>query len=298
MSRGTLMSLLHRLGDSREVWQARKELTSIGRGVVPELLAIRRDGPGGLRRPALHALAVLGAGDELTAGDRAALERLVRIKLLDDRPFDELWPTAWLAVPAATYEGIFPALGLHDRIPATIAMGMSAMEHYRAELPGPGDEALTAYRVFITPEFSGWRMVFGRPVQDCLPPGGGDLRLLKRVSEHCGQAHYYEHDGYDDAHFWAIAEDGRVIRSHGTYLEPAWTGEPLPWEEPQTNDPLWEPGMYEPNASCAWNANEVAHQVTVDPERIDEDTPMNGHGWLAVTVPGAGHGMFPGALSI
>ncbi|MFJ9850839.1 hypothetical protein [Streptomyces sp. NPDC101150] len=124
-------------------------------------------------------------------------------------------------------------------------------------------------------------------MHDCLPPGGSEHRLLERVSEHCGQAHHYEHDGYDDAHFWAIAENGRVIRSYGTYCEPAWTGEPLPWEEPQTDDPLREPGKYEPNASCESNANEVAAQLTVDPERIGEDTPMNGHGWLAVTVQGA-----------
>ncbi|MFG2621878.1 hypothetical protein ACGFXC_30095 [Streptomyces sp. NPDC048507] len=82
--------------------------------------------------------------------------------------------------------------------------------------------------------------------------------LLERLGEHCQEAHCYEHDGYDDAHGWAIAEGGRVIRSYGTYREPQGTGEPLPWEEPQTEDPLWEPGVYAPNASCECNANGVA----------------------------------------
>ncbi|MFG3257141.1 hypothetical protein [Streptomyces sp. NPDC048172] len=293
MSDGRLMPLLPALGDRRDAGRAEKELTARGRAAVPELLALRREGPGRLRRHALHALAVLGACDELTDRDRSALERLVRIKLLDDRPSDTHWPFTWVAVPAAAYEGVFPALGLHDRIPATMAMGMSGIRHDRAELPGPGDEGLTAYRAFVTPEFSGWRLVFGRPVWRSDQNG-----LLERLSEHCREAHYYEHDGYDDAHSWAIAERGRLIRSHGTYREPQWTGEPLPWEEPQTEDPLWEPGMYEHNASCEWNANGVAQRVTVDPEEIDEETPMTGHGWLAVTEPGVGHGPFPGALTI
>ncbi|TVL91098.1 hypothetical protein [Streptomyces sp. SAJ15] len=288
-----LTALLPRLGDRQDVWRAERELTAIGRAAVPELLAIRREGPGHLRRHALHALALLGAGDELSVRDQAALRRLVDVKLLADRPLDEHCPFIWMAVPAATYEGVFTALDLHDRVPATMAMGMSGVEHAEVTLAGPDGAEVTAYRAFVTPEFSGWRMVFGPPVWGCTDNG-----LLARVSEHCGQAHYYARDSYDDAHAWAIAEEGRVIRSHSTYDEPRWTHEPLPWEEPQTADPLWEPGMYEPNASCEWNANEVADRVTVDPERITEDTPMAGHGWLAVTVPGIGHGPFPGALSI
>lgn len=38
--------------------------------------------------------------------------------------------------------------------------------------------------------------------------------------------------------------------------------------------------------------------MSVDPETIDESTPMRGHGWLAVTAPGVGNGPFRGALEI
>ncbi|MEU3778362.1 hypothetical protein AB0F11_35195 [Streptomyces sp. NPDC032472] len=171
---------------------------------------------------------------------------------------------------------------------------MSAVQHDTAVTTGPDGEERTVHRAFVTPEFAGWRMVFGGPVSTCV-----EEEVLARVSAHCGQAHFYFRNAYDDDdHIWAIAEQGRVIRSYRTYREPAWTGEPMPWETPQTEDEYWEPGLYEPNASCETNANDVAETLTVDPEKIDENTPMSGHGWLTVTAPGVGNGPFPGALAI
>ncbi|GAA0289465.1 hypothetical protein GCM10010302_29800 [Streptomyces polychromogenes] len=286
-------SLLTRIARREDPWQAEKELKELGPEGIAGLVDIRRGGPGVLRRPALRALAVLGAGAALAERDRRALERLVRIKLPDDRPLDHLCPFVWIAVPAAAYEGVFEALGLHDPVPATMALGMSAVEHDTAVVTGPDGGERTVLRAFVTPEFAGWRMVFGGPVDTC-----AEEEVLARVSAHCGQAHYYFRDGYDDAHAWAIAEGGRVLRSFQTYREPAWTGEPMPWETPWTEDEDAEPGLYEPNASLESNANEVADALTVDPERIDEDTPMSGHGWLAFTAPGVGNPPFPGVLDI
>ncbi|MFE2330063.1 hypothetical protein ACFXD5_40205 [Streptomyces sp. NPDC059385] len=288
----TLESLLSQIARQEALSRAEKDLKALGPEGVAGLLKIRRDGPGALRRHALHALAMIGAGDELDDRDRRALERLVRIKLPDDRPLDDHCPFMWIAVPAATYEGVFEALGLHDRIPATMAMGMSGVLHDTAVTTGPDGEELTVHRAFVTPEFAGWRMVFGVMVFATAE------ETVARVSEYCGEAHFYFRDAYDDDHGWAIARQGRVIRSFQTYREPAWTGEPMPWETPQTDDEHWEPGMYEPNGSCETSANCAADKLSIDPEEIDEDTPMSGHGWLAVTAPGVGHGPFPGALEI
>ncbi|MFD7558120.1 hypothetical protein ACFV9E_26700 [Streptomyces sp. NPDC059835] len=288
----TLESLLSQIARQEGLWQVEKDLKALGSEGVAGLLEIRRDGPGALRRHALHALAMIGAGDELDDRDRRALERLVRIKLLDDRLLDDYCPFMWIAVPAATYEGVFEALGLHDRIPATMAMGMSGVLHDTAVTTGPDGEELTVHRAFVTPEFAGWRMVFGVMVFKTAE------ETAARVSAYCGEAHFYFRDAYDDEHCWAIAQQGRVIRSYQTYREPAWTGEPMAWETPQTEDEHWEPGLYEPNASCETSSNCAAEKLSIDPEEIDEDTPMSGHGWLAVTAPGVGHGPFPGALEI
>ncbi|GAA1073426.1 hypothetical protein [Kitasatospora arboriphila] len=289
-----LAAVLPFLGERREEYSACRVLEAIGPAAVPELLAVRADGPGRLRRHALHALAHLGGCAGLSARDRAALERLVRVKLLDDLLPDEMWDFHWVAVPGGSYEAAFEALGLHDRTPATLAMGLSGRVYDEAVVARPDGTDLTVHRVFVTPEIAGWRLLFGTVLVNCPDDG-----RLERLAEACGQAHYYFRDCYEDCHHWAIAERGRgVVRSFQTYREPAWTGEPLPWEEPQTEDPLWEPGTFEPNASLESDSRAVAERVTVDPEEIDGDTPMTGHGWFALTAPGVGHGVFPGVLSI
>ncbi|GAB7188485.1 hypothetical protein ATKI12_8316 [Kitasatospora sp. Ki12] len=287
-------AVLPLLGDRGASTSAERAVRAMGEEAVPELLAVRAAGPGRLRRHALHALAVLGACDRLAEGDRSALERLVRIKLITDRCPEPDWDFHWIALPGDTYEGAFEVLGLHDRIPATLAMGQSGRIHDEAVVPGPDGTALTVHRVFVTPEIAGWRLLFGTVLVSC-----PDTGALEQLAERCGRALYFGRDGYEDEHTWAIAERGRgIVRSYSTYREPAWTGEPLPWEEPQTADPRWEPGLYEPNASLELDAQAVAATLAVDPDDIDADTPMTGHGWFALTAPGVGHGVFPGALSL
>ncbi|MFF4739902.1 hypothetical protein ACFY2W_29060 [Streptomyces sp. NPDC001262] len=38
--------------------------------------------------------------------------------------------------------------------------------------------------------------------------------------------------------------------------------------------------------------------LSVDPDEVGPDTEVRGHGWLALTAPGVGHGAFPGTLRI
>jgi hypothetical protein len=58
----------------------------MGTEVAPLLQDLRADGPGRARPPALRCLAELGGENFLSAHDRQAMERSIRVKLVDDHP--------------------------------------------------------------------------------------------------------------------------------------------------------------------------------------------------------------------
>ncbi|MFI6650451.1 HEAT repeat domain-containing protein [Streptomyces sp. NPDC050529] len=273
-------------------YQAEKAIRAIGRQAGPMLRGIRREGPAHLRGNALNALALIGGEAEIDERDRRALERLVRIKTTQDVP-ESLPEHRWLAVPGATYEGLFTAIGLHDRRPCTISMGLAAMEDDVALVAGSDGKKRPVYRVFVTPELDGWRLVYADTPLGEMHWDFDDL--LHRISAACGQAQYFFQDDHSDSMVWALAVDGEVRRRYWRYEEPEWQGEPLAWEEPLGADPDFDP---EPNATQASSVDCAARRLSLDPTGVGEHTAMRGHGWLAVTEEGVGHGPFTGALRI
>ncbi len=277
-------------------YQAEKTIRAIGGQAGPVLRGIRREGPAHLRRHALNALALIGGEAEIDERDRRALERLVRIKTAQDIP-ESLPEHRWLAVPGETYEGLFAAMGLHDRRPCTISMGLAAMEDDVALVAGPDGTKRPVYRVFVTPELDGWRLVYAdTPLWEMHWDVDG---LLGRVSAACGQAQFFFQDDHSDSMVWALAVDGVVRRRYWRYGEPEWLGEPLDWEDPLGADPDFDPDDdHEPNATQASSVDRAARKLSLDPTGVGEHTPTRGHGWLAVTEEGVGHGPFTGALRI
>ncbi|MEW1686939.1 HEAT repeat domain-containing protein [Streptomyces sp. NPDC091265] len=290
---GTLTDVVPFLNDADSYtrYQAEKTVRAIGAGAAPALRAIRRDGPAHLRRHALSALALIGGADRLDARDRRALERLVRIKTSQDAPVP-LPDHQWLAVPGETYQGLFDAMGLHDRIPCTISMGLSAMENDTAEITDPDGTRHAAFRVFVTPELDGWRLVYADTPLGQLAWDVDDL--LSRLSAACGQAQFYCQDAHSDSMVWAVAIDGVPRRRYWRYEDPEWEGDPMDWETPLSPD---EDG-HEPNATAESDTNEAAGALSLDPNTVASDTTLRGHGWLAITRPGVGHEAFTGALRI
>lgn len=284
--------------DSYTRYQAEKTIRAVGRGAGPLLRSIRREGPGHLRRHALTALAMIGGEAELDRRDVSALERLVRIKVAEDTPDtrEGLPEYRWMAVPGDSYEGLFEAMGLHDRRPCTIAMGLSAMEDDEAVVQDADGTERTVYRVFVTPELDGWRLIY------CHTPlweMKWDINeLLGRISAACGEAQFFFQDDHSDSMVWVVAQNGAIRRSYWRYGEPEWTGEPMDWEEPLTADPDHAPEGYEPNATRESSVDSAACSLSLSPAGVDETTLMEGHGWLAVTEEGVGHGPFTGALRI
>ncbi|MFD0339606.1 hypothetical protein ACFVH0_13050 [Streptomyces sp. NPDC127117] len=131
----------------------------------PRLRSLRRDPAASpkVRRGAMAALVAGGGGDALDDRDRAAVERLIRVKIPGEVPElpSSILSGWWMAVPGASYEGVFEALGLHDRRPVTVAAGVQAAESQSIQVPGQDGADHSVGRAFVTPELDGWRLVFG-----------------------------------------------------------------------------------------------------------------------------------------
>lgn len=159
-----------------------------------------------------------------------------------------------------------------------------------------GGNESTAYRVFITPEFSGWRLLFGNAFLDEL----GGTNLADKVSEQAGEAHFYAIDTYQNSQLWWISRDGHVVRGHSTYGEPEWVGDPLPFELEYMqgeDDPFADPYFVEKYAEGVTDADMAADALSVTPGPMPEPTTY-GHGWLATTSTEAPNSRFKGVLPI
>lgn len=277
----------------------------VGTGLVPALRRVRAAGPGGLRRRALHALAAIGGLGALAERDRAAVERLVRVKLAGERPrsLPDHW---WVAVRGDRYESLFEVLGLHDRVPATLELGLSAQLHdtHYPDLPDGTHGAV--HRVFVTPELAGWRLVYAEtPIAEMQ---WWPHDTIARLSAVCGEAQFFLRDGHNDSTIWAVAVDGEVRRGYWSYAEPEWTGAPLPWEGPAEDadaagldedaERAYAEEPLDPNRAAQACIGTAARHLSLDPASVTAETPVRGHGWLAVTAAGVGHGPFAGALRI
>ncbi|MFD5621295.1 hypothetical protein [Streptomyces yangpuensis] len=271
----------------------------------PRLRALRRDPavPARIRRGAMAALVAGGGTDALDGRDRALLTRLIGVKITDETP--RLPETTlsgwWMAVPGATYEGVFPALGLHDPRPVTTAGGLDASEGQEIEVTGPAGEEIVVGRVFVTPELDGWRLVFGssdRLIGD--DPWDGMIDAVERASSHCGHAQLFFLDDAGGSDVWFVAENGRVIRRFAADSEPEWEGDPLPWETLATDGSGSGDDDVPSDAGTAGTvgAREACAHLSVDPGEVGPGTRVVGHGWLAITAPDVGHRAFPGTIRL
>ncbi|MDT0468589.1 hypothetical protein [Streptomyces gibsoniae] len=281
--------------DSRYL-RAESVLSRLGDEAVQRLREIRRDGPGRLRSVALRVMTDSSGEAALDEADRRAVERLVRIKLLSERPVMLPPESRWLAFPADRLDAVVAGLGLHDLRAATAVMGLAATEatsaHDSITVNTPRGEDETAYRVFITPGFSNWRLLYGNSFLDDL---GGEY-VAEKASEQCGEAHFYSVDTFHDAHVWCVARDGVLVRRHATWGDPEWEGEPLPFELDYIEGRVWiDPSQAD--ADGVTDANVAARHLSVDVGFMPA-SGTQGHGWLATTHPAVLNSRFKGALPI
>ncbi|MGW6789618.1 hypothetical protein [Streptomyces chartreusis] len=290
-------------GPSRLKWGAESILQRLGDDALPRLREIRRQGPGHLRRNALKVLVDLGGAAYLDEADQRAVERLVRIKLNDELPVRVPSEAGrWLAFPADRLDDAVAALGLHDVRPATTVMGVAAATRSTdsVEFQDTQAKTRTAYRVFITPAFEtwlsdlpiqNWRLLYGNSFIDELD----GFTLADKLSERCGEAHFYILDPYNSAENWYVAREGHRVRSFGSYDYPRFRGEPLPFEVEYKEDA--DEDEAEEYAEGVPYALTAADNLSVEPGRMPA-SGTQGHGLLATTHPDVPNSRFKGALPI
>ncbi|WP_254389578.1 hypothetical protein [Streptomyces sp. AC550_RSS872] len=299
----TLLPYAGEDGPSRLKWGAESVLHRLGDQAVPRLREIRRRGPGHLRGSALKVLVDLGGAEYLDDGDLGAVERLVRIKLEDERPVRVPSEAGrWLAFPADRLDDAVAALGLHDLRPATTVMGVAAATKATdsLEFRDARERTRTAYRVFITPAFEtlltdvpiqNWCMLWGNSFIDQLD----GFALADKLSERCGEAHFYILDPYNSAENWYVSREGHQVRSFGSYDHPRFQGEPLPFELEYRK--YVDEDEAEEYAEGVPDALTAADNLSVEPGRMPA-SGTHGHGWLATTHPAIPGARFKGALPI
>ncbi|MFH8571290.1 hypothetical protein [Streptomyces sp. NPDC017993] len=276
--------------------RAQSCIRSIGSEAVPVLQRIRQQGPGRLRRPALQALADLSGGEALSERDIKAVERLVRIKLVDESP-EDLPVGRWLAVTNAQVDDILQALGLVDARPATVEMGICAAVDLEnsIDFDDVNSQDGRAYRVFITPQFDGWRLIYGDEyINDHWS------EAVRKLSARCGEAHFYMVDDFDGANVWWVAQQGEDRRGFRTYGEPEWVGAPMPFERTlmvDEEDPLYDPDEHGDYAEGVTDPENVASWISIPPTTISIAEKV-GHGWIAVSHREVPHERFKGAIRI
>ncbi|QKV94853.1 hypothetical protein HUT19_26470 [Streptomyces sp. NA02950] len=229
----------------------------------------------------LETLLTAGFTDRLGERDKKLLARRATLKSCWEPPRLYLPTNWWYAVPGETYEGLFTALDLHDRVPVTFDEGVGV-----EDLPTRSD----AVPVFITPELDGWRLVFGHLDTVVTMDWDAMMGAAERLSAACGEAQMFLEDIAGGTDIWVVAEQGRIRRRYAASSDPEWVGEPLPWEERLLDTEDFDAGYDEPDSFAGTaGATTACGHLSVDPTLLDADTEVRGHGWLALNAPGVGH---------
>lgn len=270
-------------------------LTMLGPDVVGRMRDIRVQGPAILRARALTVLAAVGGEEALSAADRAAVERLIRIKVRDEQaqPLDSCF-TSWIAVPTGDQRGIVELLGLYEARPATFGLGLSIGVHDSHDGAEHG-------RVYVTPEVDGWTLVLGPWCNPGDPERAADvLRVVSELSRRYGRAQAYFFGEQGGGSSWLVAEKGNVVRRFRASWEAddaQYTlGEPLPEERAacveENITPVGDAGADDEEWTdlAAYLSPQLAGQLGVSPLDLGPHTTVRGAGAVALTPYAREHG--------
>jgi len=284
----------------RAVWA----MAGLGEGVLPMLQQVRRSGPGYLRRGALQAIAEVAGEQAFSDVDRAAVERLIRIKLTREaaEPIEGCGTCgSWLALSTGDHSAICEALDLSTPRPATMTLGFAA---FYCDSHGMADDNQRMGRVFLTPRLDGWTLVMGAWYAYVDGGWAETVQACRELSERFGQAQCYWHDAQTGSGSWVICEGGELMRAYdqddrnneaGLRL-PVEEGKILSFEEEGDLDDDPDDEDFGERKYC--DALMVAAAMSVSPDALGVQTQVHGHGVLALTKFGRQYGVPNGALPI
>jgi hypothetical protein len=298
--------------------RARWVLRELGEDVLPLLRDLRRT-PGRMRRPALEMLVDIAGPQALDTSDLAAIRRLIKLKVPDERPAPMHLCGSWYALRTTDQAAVLAAFELSDPEPVTMRLGESAWNNDH-HMWSAGREHTRCARAYVSPVIDGWTLVFGRgPYEEHL---ADDMRLgrLAELSNLFGVAHLYGMSCGDEWTEWAIAEDGRILRHYNVEEpdhqigsgHPAEDGYLLPHVDAFPADAFAGIDLSDSRAFSArysqvkhdlgipdpCDATIVAARVSVDPSSLGTGNRVSGVGVLALSVCGRNYGHPSGALRI
>ncbi|MEU1460112.1 hypothetical protein ABZ467_05365 [Streptomyces sp. NPDC005727] len=292
-----LIPLLADPDDGVAQW-VRWVLSTLGPAVVDPLRRVRAQGPGRLRPAALSVLAAVDGEEALSAVDRAAVERLIRIKLLDDRaqPLDTCF-TSWIAVPGGDQRAITEVLGLFEVRPATFALGRSVGVH-------DSHDGAEYGRVYVTPRVDGWTLVLGPWCNPVDPQRADDvLRIVEELSRRHGRAQAYCFGEQGGGSGWLVAENGNAVRRLSATGRNDDARFALGGLLPEERDAAAEEGVAVPGDARAgeeddeewadlapYLAPDLAQRLGVSPFDLGPHTEVRGAGFVALTPHAGEHG--------
>ncbi|MFI6083195.1 HEAT repeat domain-containing protein [Streptomyces sp. NPDC051217] len=281
--------------DAEVAHWAERVLKVLGPGVVEPLRRVRGHGPGRLRSRALTILASVGGEEALSPADRAAVDRLIRIKLSDDeaQPLD-VGSTSWIGVPTGDQRGVIELLGLFDARPATFALGLSVGMH-------DSHDGVEHGRVYVTPEVDGWTLILGPWCDPGDPERAEDvLRVVTELSRRYGRAQAYHSVEEDGGSAWLVVENGNVVRRFRASWEDDdaqfTLGEPLPEERAACVEegiiPVGDAGADDEEWTdlAAYLSPRLAEQLGVSPMDLGPHTTVRGVGRVTLTPYAREHG--------
>jgi hypothetical protein len=139
----------------------------------------------------------------------------ISIQMQPDQPRPFGYKIAWLALRTTAADAVASALGMTESRIATWVEGIAA--------------AYDPSSVFVTPPLAGWTLATGVSLFSPDTVEAFAKPLLARLSRAFGDAQYFCTHRVVEAHIWARAVEGRLVRGYG------WVGD--------QGVTLWDEGM-------------------------------------------------------